>query len=140
MKPAVVYPVTSNMRLWHEEQFGPVIPVAVYDNDNEIKEYIRVMPYGQQAAIFSNSPQESSPLVDMLGNVVGRINFNTQCGRSPDSLPFSGRRSSALGTMSVTEALKAFSVETLMASKENNENLNLLKDIELNSKFLQSLE
>jgi len=30
-------------------------------------------------------------------------------------VPFSGRRSSAMGTMSVTEALRAFSVETVVA-------------------------
>ena len=29
MTPAVVYPVTPAMRLWHEEQFGPLVPVAV---------------------------------------------------------------------------------------------------------------
>ena len=33
----------------------------------------------------------------------------------PPSSPFSGRRSSAMGTMSVTEALRAFSVETVVA-------------------------
>jgi len=37
-RPAVVYPVTSSMRLWHEEQFGPVVPVAVYEHVDEIKE------------------------------------------------------------------------------------------------------
>jgi len=37
-RPAVVYPVTSSMRLWHEEQFGPVVPVAVYQHVDEIKE------------------------------------------------------------------------------------------------------
>ena len=40
-----------------------------------------------------------SRLLDVLGTSVGRININTQCGRSPDTVPFSGRRSSALGTM-----------------------------------------
>jgi glyceraldehyde-3-phosphate dehydrogenase (NADP+) len=34
--PAVVYPVTSEMRLFHEEQFGPVIPVAVYKDTSEL--------------------------------------------------------------------------------------------------------
>ena len=35
------------------------------------------------------------PLVDSLSSIVGRININVQCGRSPDVVPFSGRRSSA---------------------------------------------
>merc|ERR1712151_428249 len=33
-----------------------------------------------------------------------------------------GRRSSAMGTMSVTEALRAFSVETIIAFPENDAN------------------
>ena len=139
MKPAVVYPVTKSMRLWHEEQFGPVIPIAIYDTEEDIQQYIRIMPYGQQAAIFANDASDVSPFVDMLGTVVGRINLNTQCGRSPDSLPFSGRRSSAVGTMSVTETLKAFSIETLVASKEKKENLQILQDVEQKSNFLQAL-
>ena len=32
MIPAVVAPVTKDMRLWHEEQFGPVVPVALFDD------------------------------------------------------------------------------------------------------------
>lgn len=36
MRPAIVYPVTKDMRLWHEEQFGPVIPVAIYSDEAEV--------------------------------------------------------------------------------------------------------
>ena len=35
---AIIHPVNSSMRLWHEEQFGPVIPVATFDNQ-EIIDY-----------------------------------------------------------------------------------------------------
>ena len=51
----------------------------------------------------------------MLATVVGRINLNVQCSRGPDVFPFSGRRSSAMGTMSVTEALRGFSIEVVLA-------------------------
>jgi len=66
------------MRLWHEEQFGPVVPIAVYDLIDEIKEYIRIMPYGQQASIFALDAQDAAPFVDILGNVVGRIKMQTR--------------------------------------------------------------
>eukprot|EP01040_Poterioochromonas_malhamensis_P007117 gene7117-7688_t len=117
MRPAVVYPVTENMKLWHEEQFGPVIPIGIYHNLSEIVSYIHKTPFGQQAAVFTKDSDAASPLIDILSTSVGRININTQCGRSPDTLPFSGRRSSALGTMSVSEALKTFSIETVIAGK-----------------------
>jgi glyceraldehyde-3-phosphate dehydrogenase (NADP+) len=139
MRPAVVYPVTRAMRLWHEEQFGPVVPVAVYDDLEEVYDYLGAMPYGQQAAIFTSDAQASAPLLDVLSTVVGRVNINTQCGRSPDSLPFSARRSSAMGTMSVTEALRVFSTETVLAAKHDAANERILKGYEATSKFMEPL-
>ena len=119
MIPAVVYPVTSDMRLWEEEQFGPVVPIATYRSTQDVVDYLHDSVYGQQASVFAKDMTDAAPLVDALANVVGRVNINTQCSRSPDTIPFSGRRSSALGTMSLTEALNVFSVETVVAGKEN---------------------
>lgn len=31
MRPAVVYPVSKDMKLFHEEQFGPIVPVMSYE-------------------------------------------------------------------------------------------------------------
>jgi glyceraldehyde-3-phosphate dehydrogenase (NADP+) len=139
-RPAVVYPVTKSMRLWREEQFGPVIPVAVYHDVSELYEYYKETPFGQQAAVFTSSSKTAAPLLEILSTAVGRININTQCGRSPDSLPFSGRRSSALGTMSVTEAFFAFSVEVLVAAKSNLVNDDLLKDFGQLCQFLEPMK
>lgn len=139
MRPAVLYPVSKEMRLWSEEQFGPVVPIASFQDISEIKAYISDMPFGQQAAIFSNSVEEASSLIDFLSTAVGRINLNTQCSRSPDILPFSGRRSSANGTLSVSEALKAFSIETVVAGKSNEVNEHLLRQSESASNFLMPL-
>ena len=115
MTPAVVDHVTPSMRLFHEEQFGPVVPVARFKEVGEVASAIKASWNGQQAAIFTADAQAAAPLVDTLSTVVGRININTQCGRSPDVVPFSGRRSSSQGTMSVAEALRAFSIETVVA-------------------------
>lgn len=98
------------------------------------------MPYGQQAAIFATDVSDAAPLIDILGNVVGRINLNTQCARSPDTLPFSGRRSSAVGTMSITEALKNLSVETLVATKDQPNQLELMKKLDGCATFLKKID
>jgi len=119
--PAVVYPVDASMRLWHEEQFGPVVPVAPLKDVAATARRAAASGWsGQQAAVFTTDPSgaEAGPLLDGLATVVGRVNVNAPCQRSPDTLPFSGRRSSAMGTMSVTEALRAFSVETVVAFPE----------------------
>jgi len=122
--PAVVYPVTKDMKIWHEEQFGPVLPVAVYESMNEVYDYLEQMHFGQQSAIFTSKQAEAEPtkelsqLLDVCALSTCRVNLNMQCSRGPDCFPFAGRRSSALGTISVTEALRAVSVETMVATKK----------------------
>jgi len=120
-KPAVLEGVTPEMRIFHEEQFGPVVPVASFSDVGEVLDAIKTSWNGQQAAIFTSSAEAAAPLVDSLSTVVGRINLNAQCGRSPDVVPFSGRRSSAMGTMSVADALRAFSIETVLAYTAKDE-------------------
>jgi glyceraldehyde-3-phosphate dehydrogenase (NADP+) len=140
IRPAILFPVNDTMRLWNEEQFGPVIPVAVYDDLNEVIDYLARSPYGQQASVFTQQARTAAPLVDVLANIVCRININTQCGRQPDTLPFTGRRSSALGTMSVRDALKEFSVDVVIAAKDDEVNGKVLNDLQDECKFLQPLE
>jgi acyl-CoA reductase-like NAD-dependent aldehyde dehydrogenase len=123
--PAVMYPVTSAMKLWREEQFGPVIPVATYEKMDEVYDYLEKMHFGQQAAIFTSQKAEvpSSDLTELLDACAlstCRVNLNVQCSRGPDCFPFAGRRSSAMGTISVTEVLRAVSVETMVASKSKD--------------------
>jgi len=113
--PAILDRVTPAMRIFHEEQFGPLVPVARFSDLSEVQAAVKASWNGQQAAIFTSDAAAAGPLVDSLSTIVGRINLNAQCGRSPDSLPFSGRRSSAMGTMSITEAIRAFSIETVVA-------------------------
>jgi len=114
-RPAVIDGVTSSMRLFHEEQFGPVVPVARYRDIGDVHAALKASWNGQQCSLFTADATAAAPIVDTLSTIVGRVNLNAQCGRSPDVVPFSGRRSSAQGTMSVTEALRAFSVETVVA-------------------------
>merc|ERR1719373_224534 len=52
--PAVLFPVTSDMKVWHEEQFGPVIPVAKYSSLREVYDYLETTHSGQQSAIFTS--------------------------------------------------------------------------------------
>jgi glyceraldehyde-3-phosphate dehydrogenase (NADP+) len=55
--------------------------------------------------------------VDNMVNQVCRVNINSSCQRGPDHLPFTGRKDSAVGTLSVHDALRSFSIRTLMAAE-----------------------
>jgi hypothetical protein len=60
--PAIVYPVNRDMKLYTEEQFGPVIPVVPFDDLEETIQYLIDSTHGQQVSIFSNSEEELSGL------------------------------------------------------------------------------
>jgi glyceraldehyde-3-phosphate dehydrogenase (NADP+) len=138
--PAVVYPVTSEMRLYHEEQFGPVIPVVVYDDLETPIDYIVKSNYGQQVSIFGQDRSAIADLIDPLVNQVCRVNLNSQCQRGPDVFPFTGRKDSAVGTLSVSDALRSFSIRTIVAAKDTEVNKSLITDIvrERHSNFLST--
>jgi glyceraldehyde-3-phosphate dehydrogenase (NADP+) len=136
LTPPVVFPVTKDMRLFQEEQFGPVVPVATYSDISEVYDAIRDSWNGQQASVFTKDGESAAPLVDLLATTVCRININCQCGRSPDVFPFAGRRSSAMGTMSITGAIREFSVETaLVYAAKSDESACVAKGIDGTSSF-----
>lgn len=132
--PAVVYPVNENMKIYIEEQFGPIIPIVPYDNIDEPIEYVINSSHGQQVSLFSNDDEVITSLISPLVNQVGRVNINSQCQRGPDSFPFTGRKDSAEGTLSVRDALRSFSIRSIVATKATPQNKQLLNQIIENNK------
>lgn len=127
--PAMLYPVSPEMRIFHEEQFGPVVPVVPFDDLDEPLGHIIASTYGMQASIFSRNPATVGGLIDVLANQVSRINVNAQCQRGPDTFPYTGRKDSAEGTLSVTDALRSFSIRSLAVTRDEQANRELLSGI-----------
>jgi glyceraldehyde-3-phosphate dehydrogenase (NADP+) len=127
--PAVLYPVNNKMRVYNEEQFGPVVPILSFSSIDEPIDYMVESNYGQQVSIFGTDANKMAQLIDPLVNQVCRVNINSQCQRSPDVYPFNGRKDSAEGTLSVNDALRVFSIRTMVAGKESDINKNLLSEI-----------
>ncbi|KJK09958.1 MULTISPECIES: NADP-dependent glyceraldehyde-3-phosphate dehydrogenase [Pseudomonas] len=127
--PALLYPVSAQMRVYQEEQFGPVVPVVPYRDLQSVIDYVLDSDFGQQLSIFGTNPAEVGRLVDTFANQVGRINLNAQCQRGPDTYPFNGRKNSAEGTLSVHDALRVFSIRTLVATKFQESNKQLISEI-----------
>ncbi len=130
--PAVLYPVDNSMKVYHEEQFGPVVPIISYKDINEPLDAMAASEYGQQVSLFGKDVKKLGPLIDSLANLVCRVNLNSACQRGPDVYPFTGRKNSAVSTLSVYDALRSFSIRTFVASKDNPYNNNILEKL-LNS-------
>ena len=138
--PAVLYPVTPEMRVYEEEQFGPVIPVLSFSDIQEPLDDMSASSYGQQVSLFGKNVNQLGPLIDTLANLVCRVNLNSSCQRGPDVYPFTGRKDSAVSTLSVHDALRSFSIRTFLASKDNDINNEILERLMASkkSKFIST--
>jgi glyceraldehyde-3-phosphate dehydrogenase (NADP+) len=132
--PAILYPVNSSMDVFKEEQFGPVIPVVSFSDINDPINYMADSNYGQQVSVFGNDENSLGPLIDSLVNLVCRVNLNSSCQRGPDVYPFTGRKDSAVATLSVHDALRSFSIRTFVASKDNLGNKEIIRKLIDNKK------
>jgi glyceraldehyde-3-phosphate dehydrogenase (NADP+) len=128
------------MKVYSIEQFGPVVPIVPFDDVQETIDYVVNSNFGQQVSIFGKDSQQIAHLIDAFSNQVGRINLNVQCQRGPDSFPFNGRKDSAEGTLSVADALRVFSIRTMVATKSNPLNKQIISTIIKNreSQFLST--
>jgi glyceraldehyde-3-phosphate dehydrogenase (NADP+) len=127
--PAVLYPVSTDMKVFQEEQFGPVIPIISFTTIDEPLDAIAASQYGQQVSLFGKDTKQLGPLIDILANLVCRVNLNSACQRGPDIYPFTGRKNSAVGTLSVFDALRSFSIRSFVATKDNEYNKQILEKL-----------
>ncbi len=127
--PAVMYPANDKMRIYREEQFGPVIPIVPFKETQDAIDYVVNSSFGQQASIFGKDPEVIGSIIDAFCNQVSRININAQCQRGPDIFPFNGRKDSAEGTLSVYDALRVFSIRAMVATKYEEGNKSIVREI-----------
>jgi glyceraldehyde-3-phosphate dehydrogenase (NADP+) len=114
--------------------------VVAFDDLGTPVSYVLDSKYGQQVSVFGSDPETMGRLIDPLVNQVCRVNINSQCQRGPDVFPFTGRKDSAEGTLSVSDALRVFSIRTLVAAKEHPDDRVLVARIvrERGSSFLNT--
>jgi glyceraldehyde-3-phosphate dehydrogenase (NADP+) len=117
------------MRVFEEEQFGPVIPIIPFSSIDEPLNDMSDSNYGQQVSVFGTDINKLAPLIDTLVNLICRVNLNSSCQRGPDVYPFTGRKDSAVATLSVHDALRSFSIRTFVASKDNAYNNAILSEL-----------
>jgi glyceraldehyde-3-phosphate dehydrogenase (NADP+) len=125
--PTVLYPVNKKMKVYHEEQFGPVVPIVLFKNNQEPIDYIFNSNYGQQASLFSQNGDTLRPIINKLVNQVSRVNINSKCQRGPDIFPFTGRKDSAVSTLSVVDALHSFSIQSMVSMRSTELKSDLIK-------------
>jgi glyceraldehyde-3-phosphate dehydrogenase (NADP+) len=129
MIPAVVDHVTADMEIAKVEQFGPVVPIGEWTDRLAVLEYLSTADVGQQLALFTRSADVAGWWIDYTAQLQCRLNLNSQCQRGPDVFPFAGRKDSAEGTLSISDALRCFSIRSMVAVKKTHANVDLAQAI-----------
>lgn len=92
--PTLLTGVTSKMRLFHEELFGPVAVVYPVDNEEEAVRLANDSAYGLGAVIQSRDIARAQRLANQLE--VGMVHINEGPGSAAE-LPFGGVKRSGFG-------------------------------------------
>ncbi len=129
LRPALLGGVHEGMRIFEEEQFGPLLPVITFRKEEDVLLYMKHARYGQQCSVFGSDPAILRGIINTAARYVGRVNINGKCQRGPDHFPFTGKRDSALGTVSIEEALRRFCISTVIATPEYPENTALWRQL-----------
>ncbi|HAZ12878.1 MAG TPA: aldehyde dehydrogenase [Bdellovibrionales bacterium] len=106
--PIILDNVTDKMAIWHEETFGPVLPMAPFDDEAEVIHLANDSEYGLSASVWSGDTERAIRVARELktGNV--SIN-NVMVTEGNHYLPFGGVKKSGIGRYKGVWGLHAFS-------------------------------
>ncbi|WP_340536904.1 aldehyde dehydrogenase family protein [Nocardioides sp. GXZ039] len=93
-RPAVLTGITPEMRIYHEEVFGPVAVVYSVDGDEEAVRLANDTRFGLGGAVFSTDRSRAEAVAGRLD--VGMTHVNTFSAEAAD-MPFGGTKSSGFG-------------------------------------------
>jgi acyl-CoA reductase-like NAD-dependent aldehyde dehydrogenase len=105
IEPGVLVNVDHSMRIMTEESFGPIVGIQKVKDDAEATQLMQDSVYGLTAAVYSNSYERAEAVMKQLNT--GTVYWNC-CDRVSASLPWSGRKSSGLGSTLSYQGIRAF--------------------------------
>ena len=95
VEATVVDRVTPQMRIYHEESFGPVKPVVRVSGDDEAVRVANDTEYGLSSAVFSRDVQRALAVAKRIESGICHINGPTV--HDEGQMPFGGVKASGYG-------------------------------------------
>lgn len=93
-EPTVLTGVTPAMRVWNEEVFGPVLPIASFKTEEEAVQLANQTSYGLGAYVFTGDKERAERISRRLES--GMVSINGTNYVMPFN-PFGGYKSSGIG-------------------------------------------
>jgi len=103
IEPTVLVDIPTQVELFREETFGPVVPLVSFSDVDEAVRMANDSPYGLQAAIFTNDINRAFDIAYQLE--AGGVIINWSSAIRVESLPFGGIKMSGSGREGLLDTL-----------------------------------
>lgn len=104
-EPTILTGVKKGMPVYDEETFGPVMPVIIFENDEEAIAVANDTPYGLSSTIFTADIKKAKEIISKIE--AGSIFVNSQV-LSDSRVPFGGIKKSGYGRELSDYGIKEF--------------------------------
>jgi acyl-CoA reductase-like NAD-dependent aldehyde dehydrogenase len=114
IRPAIVIGLPNDARLVREEQFGPVLPIQVYDEIDEAVAQVNASEYGLGGTIWGADVERAITVANRIET--GTIWVNQHMAL-PLDVPFGGAKQSGIGLQNGIEGMEDFTQRRILNSK-----------------------
>ncbi len=105
IQPTIVRDIKEGSRLVDEEQFGPVLPVIKYSDNDDVIRRANATNYGLGASVWSSDTARAHKMASQIE--AGTVWINKHLDMAPH-IPFGGAKQSGIGTEFAEEGLAEF--------------------------------
>eukprot|EP00890_Picochlorum_soloecismus_P005080 jgi/Picsp_1/5573/NSC_02932-R1_protein len=112
--PTILTGVTKDMRIWHEEVFGPVMSVVTFATDEEAISLANDSDFGLGSSVFCRSKSRARRIANELNTGMSSIN-DFAATYMAQSLPFGGVKFSGFDRFAGIEGLRGMCIPKAVA-------------------------
>lgn len=112
--PTILTGVTKDMRIWHEEVFGPVMSIVPFRTDEEAISLANDSDFGLGSSVFCGSKSRARRIASKLNTGMSSINDFASTYMA-QSLPFGGVKYSGFDRFAGIEGLRGMCVPKSVA-------------------------
>jgi vanillin dehydrogenase len=105
-RPTVLTGITSEMRIYHEESFGPVVGIMSVDSPEEAVQVANDTEYGLAASVFGGHVPTALDLARQIESGICHVNGATV--HDEPQMPFGGVKASGWGRFGGKAAIEEF--------------------------------
>jgi acyl-CoA reductase-like NAD-dependent aldehyde dehydrogenase len=105
IKPTIVADVDEGSRIVREEQFGPIVPILKFSDEEDAIRRANDTRYGLSGSVWSSNPERAAALASRLEVGTAWVNHHRATSAT---VPFGGAKESGIGRVYSEMGLKAY--------------------------------